>query len=144
MQIKVLFTPTNPYIEKVADNIARECGCKSDKIPPSYPCKNERITFVGFDAHFLFGSANLDVKNLCERLDPTQTKEVAIFATETFTQTNFLQVKRMLEAKKIIVNDSVFVCKRQFMSLFNRKKPDDNDLEKAKAWARNILDNLPK
>lgn len=142
MRVKVLFTPTNPYIEKLAQNIAEEAGCKCDKIPPSYPCENEKITFIGFDAHFLFGGASQDVQNLCERLEASQTKEVAFFITETFTQSNILQLKRMLELKKIKVNDDIFICKRKFLYLFNAKSPTENDYKKIKEWSRKIMDNV--
>lgn len=77
--MRVNFISKSGQAQALAMAISREYQCKSDSIPPAYPCENEKLVFIGFE----FGSCEKVVNTFCKTLTPERAKNVAFFATSS-------------------------------------------------------------
>ena len=138
MRVKVLFGNPIPAQEKLAEEIAMELGIKCDKIPQAYPCENEKVTFIGFDANLLTGGAGENVQTLCERLTTSNTKYVAFFVTTVTGRYSTDKLKNLLKKRGIHVYDDTYVSKRQFLFL-NGGMPNKDTVAKIRRWAHEVV-----
>jgi flavodoxin len=124
--------------EKLADAISRKQQCTCDRIPPAYPCENEKLLFIGVE---LKGSKpDKSVEALCKDLTTARAKNVAFFAVgSSFDGIDTL--KQLVKATGVGVVDDVFQCAVKG-GLFSKGKVSEADLKAAADWSEKIVNSL--
>lgn len=77
------------------------------------------------------------VKQFIDSLDPQLVGKVVCFSSAALLPGNYRQVKRLLEAKGIKVDEREFHCRGAFMAL-HKGRPNQDDVESFKKWIKNL------
>ncbi|MCL2518105.1 MAG: hypothetical protein FWF15_06025 [Oscillospiraceae bacterium] len=76
IKVRVLYYSNKGKMISFADAICAKLDCKSDSIPPGYPCENERLVILGI-------SCGKEIPDICrmfvQGLNKTRAHNVAIF-----------------------------------------------------------------
>jgi flavodoxin len=141
MKTWVLYYSKGGNTKKIADAIAEELGVpKSEQIPPAYPPEGVNLLFLGTGLYA--GKPDSKMVEFVRTLNNNRVKNAVVFGTSSSDQGTAIEaVKSLLKEKDINVIDETFSCKGKFL-LFNRSKPDNNDIKAAKEFARRISDSL--
>lgn len=79
MKMQVLYVQKKEGVqdnpEIIATKIARDYKCKSDKIPPAYPCEKERLVILCFEH---YGSLDKRLLAFCQDLSTDRASNVAL------------------------------------------------------------------
>lgn len=137
MKMRVNFISKSGQAQSLAMAISREYQCKSDSIPPAYPCENEKLVFIGFE----FGSSEKVVSTFCKTLTPERAKNVAFFATSSSGDKSFDSLISILKSNGVNVVSENFQLKVK-NGLFSKGKISPEDEKAAMDWAKKIVDSL--
>jgi len=142
MKTWVLYYSKGGNTKKIADAITEELGVpKSEQIPPAYPPEGVNLLFLGTGVYA--GKPDPKIVEFIRTLNNNRVKNAVVFGTAGGDPNPAIEiVKSLLKEKDINVIDETFSCRGKFFLLFNRKKPDSNDIKAAKEFARRINDNL--
>ena len=81
MKMQVLYVEKKEGVqgnpEIIAEKISREFKCKSDKIPPAYPCDNERLVFLIYEG---YGKLDKRLISFCKDLSTARASNVALIS----------------------------------------------------------------
>ena len=135
--MRVNFISKSGQAQSLAMAISREYQCKSDSIPPAYPCENEKLVFIGFE----FGSSEKIVSTFCKTLTPERAKNVAFFATSSTGDKSFDSLVSVLKSNGVNVISENFQLKVK-NGLFSKGKVSPADEKAAMDWAKKIVDSL--
>ena len=125
---------------KVADAIAQELGCKSVDIKEETPDLSAVDMLIVGSGHYM-GKIDKSLLKFLSNLEPSDEKKAAVFATAASPNPKVVSaLQKALEAKAYEVV-SIFKCRGQFLFFLNRGRPNKNDLQNAKAFARALLAN---
>lgn len=76
LKSRVLYFSSKAKMKSFANEICAKIDCKSDMIPPAYPCEKERIVYIG-------ASIGKDIPNplrlFAQSIDKTRAANVALF-----------------------------------------------------------------
>lgn len=142
MKTWVLYYSKGGNTKKIAEAIAEEIEVlKTEQIPPAYPPENVQLLFLGTGVYA--GKPDPKMIEFIRTLNNNRVKNAVIFGTAGGDDNKAIDtVKALLKEKGINVIDETFSCKGKYFIFLNRKKPDDEDLKAAKAFARKIYDSL--
>ena len=135
--MRVNFISKSGQAQSLAMALSREYQCKSDSIPPAYPCENEKLVFIGFE----FGSSEKIVSTFCKTLTPERAKNVAFFATSSTGDKSFDSLVSVLKSNGVNVISENFQLKVK-NGLFSKGKVSPADEKAAMDWAKKIVDSL--
>ena len=139
-KMRAMYYPETGNAEKVALAIAKDQAIdrdRIDRIPPAYPCEKERLLFIGVE---LKGSSvPKAVADLCKDLKPERAKNVAFYAIGSGSFEKMNAVRQVVQEKGVNVVGSTFECPST--GLF-KKTIADEDVNKAVAWASEIVESL--
>ena len=120
---------------EVAGEIGRVFECVSDKIPPAYPCENEKVLFVTAEMN---GHVDKAVESLLKDLTPVRAKNVIFVTINKDGNTNGLEnITKTLEDKGIHVAGKYGVA---VSGGFFSKKVAPEDVQKVIDWAKGVLE----
>lgn len=120
---------------EVAGEIGRVFECVSDKIPPAYPCENEKVLFVTAEMN---GHVDKAVESLLKDLTPVRAKNVIFVTINKDGNTNGLEnITKTLEDKGIHVAGKYGVAAS---GGFFSKKVAPEDVQKVIDWAKGVLE----
>ena len=120
---------------EVAGEIGRVFECVSDKIPPAYPCENEKVLFVTAEMN---GHVDKAVESLLKDLTPVRAKNVIFVTINKDGNTNGLEnITKTLEDKGIHVAGKYGVAAS---GGFFSKKVAPEDVRKVIDWAKGVLE----
>lgn len=141
MRTWVLYYSKGGNTKKVAEAIAEELGVpKTEQIPPAYPPENVNLLFLGTGVYA--GKPDPKMLEFIRTLNTNRVKNAAVFGTMGGNTAAIETIKALLKEKGINVVNETFCCRGKFFLFFNRNKPDSNDLQAAKAFARKVYDSL--
>jgi len=124
--------------EALANSIARSQQANADKIPPAYPCENEKLLFIGVE---LKGSSvHKNVSDFCKDLNPNRSKNVAFFVVGG-DASGVEELKKTVTANGLAVVGDTHVCAAKG-GFLKKAKISDADVTAAVAWAGKIVDSL--
>jgi len=136
MKMRVHFISKSGQARDLAMALSREFQCKSDSIPPAYPCDNERLVFIGFE----FG-AEKGVSTFCKNLTAARANNVAFFATSSSGTKSFDSYAKILEANHVHVVPENFQLKMR-SGLFGKGKVSADDEKAIIEWAKKVMESL--
>ncbi|MFP3154410.1 flavodoxin [Lachnospiraceae bacterium ZAX-1] len=134
MKIEVRYLSKSGNTQKVAEAIAKAVNVTAKPITePVGP--DTDILFLG-GAVYAFG-IDEELKAFIRHL-PDGVKKVAVFSTTAVVKSAFDHIKKLLDEKGIAVLDKDFHCKGAF-TVMHRGRPNEDDLKRAGAFAREIV-----
>jgi flavodoxin len=137
-KMRVLYFSPAGNAEKLADAIARKQQANSDKIPPAYPCENEKLLFIGVELKG--SSADKAVQAFCKDLNPNRAKNVAFYSVGGSSE-GINELRKLVTAAGLNVVGTTHECTVKG-GLFKKAVVTDADLKAAVAWADGIVDSL--
>ena len=124
--------------EIIATKIAREYKCKSDKVPPAYPCENERLVILCFET---YGSVDKRLIAFCKDLSLDRASNVAlIMINKDGSAAVPEQLAAIFKQTGVTVAGTCGIAIKK--SLFGKGKPTDEDLKKAVEFADSKINEL--
>ena len=138
MKLQVLYTEKeegkqgNP--ETIAEKIAREYKCKSDKIPPAYPCDNERLVFIVFEK---YGKLDKKLIAFCKDLSTFRAQNVALVAISNDGSTDCPELEEIFKANGVNVAGKKGLAIKK--GLFSKAKASEEDKNAAFAFAKEVI-----
>jgi len=135
MKIEVRYFSKTGNTKKIANAIAEELGIEAKDI--NTPLESADILFLGGAPYA--GSINRKLKKFINELDNKTIKKVAIFTTSGQEDVAYKEMKKYIEEKSISVSSDYFYCLAKFFIFFLKDRPNEKDLEDAKAFARRIV-----
>jgi flavodoxin len=136
---QVLFYSRSGNTQKVADAIAEELGVKAQDVKSATLDKDAKIVFLGSGRYA--GKPGLEMMQFIESNDLKGMK-VAFFSTFWFSRMNAkkaVETTTMALQKKGATVLGSYGCKGKFTAVFNRGRPNHEDLEKAKKFAKDMV-----
>ncbi|MDF2802224.1 MAG: flavodoxin protein [Anaerocolumna sp.] len=133
-KIEVRYYSKTGNTKKLAEAIAKTAGVTAKTI--DQPVVGEvDILFLGSSVY----AAGVDnsVKEFINTLTPS-VKKVVNFSTAAILPSTYAQVKKLLTAKGISVDDKEFHCRGSF-KFMHKGKPDDQDLKAAQGFVKELI-----
>lgn len=144
MNIKVCYHSATGNTKKIADAIADVLGTKATSVDSENISEPVDFLFIGAAVYSTpgvkYGDIHPSIKKFISNLDSKKVKEAVVFCTGFQEKANNL-MKDLLENQGIKVSDKKFMCKGKFLTIFNYGHPNDRDIEDAKTFARNIIND---
>lgn len=138
MKAKVVYYTKSGNTEKIAKAIAQELDCEITTMDET-PTTAVDILFLGASV-YKFG-IDKKVLNFIANLDNTKIGTVVIFSTSAMSDSGYPQLVKKIAAKGIKVSEHHYYCRGQFM-FANKNKPDLDDINSAKKFAKNVTNSL--
>lgn len=138
MKAKSLHFSKTGSAQQIAAELGRVLECVCDKIPPAYPCENEKIVFIGVE---MSGRLDKSVEAFCKDLKPVRTKNVAFYVINSKGDTSGLEeISKTLEANGVHVAAEPYAVTVKG-GLFKKASVTDADVQAAVNWAKDIVEN---
>ena len=137
MKLQVLYFSPKGQVQVLAENIGKVLKSKCDKIPPAYPCDNEKLVFVGIEPK---AAGKQQFVDFMKGMTSERAKNVAFFACSSSGSEGVESAKALVKANPgVNVVDSVFECKVH--GLFHAQ-PSQEDVEACNKWAAGIVKQI--
>ena len=143
MKTKVFFHSRKGNTKKIAEAIADELEIPLEKVLPAYMPENMELMFLGAASY----GSKLDKKinDFISFLDTTRVRNAALFSTSGKGDDTAIKIMReKLEKQGINVLDEHFSCKGKMFLFFNMGKPDSNDVDNARKFAKDVIEKFIK
>ena len=137
-KMRVLYYSKKGKMATLADTICAKYGCKSDDIPPAYPCENEKLVVLGLS---IGKELPNDLGLFCRGFDKSRAKNVALYIDGEKDMAN--TVKNMMREGGVNVYDEVFYVKGGLPFKFF-KKITDEEKNGILAWIDKIYTDVEK
>jgi hypothetical protein len=138
VKARVLYFPENKKkLQMVSQILCDKLECKSDKIPPAYPCENEKLVVIGAQ----IGKDIPDsLRRFCRELVKTRTQNVAFFIDGPKTAA----VDLMNESREAGTNvfGEIFECKTGGLPIFVKVTPEEKT--GIEEWLKKVLAEVNK
>lgn len=134
MNARVIYQSTTGNTKRVADAMAAAAGCTAEPVADAVISEPVDMLFLGASIHG--GDVDPSIKTFIEKADPALIKQVTVFSTG-FEQDKDKAVGIMRE-RGISVTDKCYVCRGKFL-LWNRGRPNEDDLARAGTFAKEIV-----
>lgn len=138
MNTRVVYQSTTGNTKSVAEAMAAAAGCTAEPVADAVISAPVDMLFLGASIHG--GDVDPTVKAFIAQLDPGLVKQVTVFSTG-FEQAKDKAVgimKELIAQRSIAVTDKCYVCRGKFL-LWNRGRPNADDLSQAGAFARDVV-----
>ena len=138
MKCKSFHFTKSGVVQPIAAEVGRVFQGVCDKIPPAYPCENEKCVFIGVG---MGGKLTGPVEAFCKDLNPKRTQNVAFYVVNSAGDTSGLQ-----NITETLKKNGVGVCEPLGVAikggLFKKPVATPADIEKVLAWAKNISETI--
>lgn len=140
MRTAVRYFTRTGNTKKLAEAIAQEAKCQAQSVPAPLGEYTD-VLFLG--ASVYGGGISAEMKEYIYSLDKKQIGTVAVFSTSALAQRAYPQIKKELEKEGIAIYRSNFYCRGQ-LSVLHKGRPNAQDLEAAKRFAADVLEQAGK
>ena len=123
-KMRILHYSKSGNAGSLAQAITEDQKAKCDKIPPAYPCENEKLVMIGVDADKK--SPEKPLAYFCATLTPARAKNVAFFAIGGSCNEMIDELKKIVKATGTNVLEETFSVQAK-SSLFKKAKLSDED-----------------
>jgi hypothetical protein len=138
IKVRVLYFSNKGKMISLADAICAKIDCKSDAIPPAYPCENERLVIIG-------ASVGKEIPNalrlFCAGLNKSRAHNVAFYIDGP--KEAAAELKSLILAAGANPIDDVHFCNGGLPLKF-MKKISEEERSGIVAWATKIHAELSK
>lgn len=134
MNARVIYQSTTGNTKRVADSMAAAAGCTSESVTQAVISEPVDLLLLGAPVH---GDAiDASVKQFIAGLDPALVKKVALFSTGYVEHKDRAVsfMRELLGERGIPVEEECFFSRGKFL-LWNRGRPNEDDLAEARAFA---------
>lgn len=136
MKTQIRYYSRSGNTKKVAEAIAEAVGETAKSVDEALTGSTD-ILFLG---GALYGGAmNKKLQDFIAALTSDKVKQIAVFSTAAGENSIYPLVKAELEGKNIKLLDKQFSCRGKFL-LAHRNRPNMDDLNAAKDFAKNIME----
>lgn len=136
MVVKVIYQSRGGRTKKVADAIAEECGVMASNITEPTALADTDLLFVGMGIYS--GKPDQYLLDYLDQLPMNSIRGAAVFSTSGTGNDRMELAISMLQHKGITVYP-IHCCIRGKGLFFGRKRPNESDIKKARAFARQVL-----
>ena len=136
MNIKVMYNTLTGNTRKVAETIAGELGIEAQKIEKDQAPFSEPVDLLFIGDGIYAGKPHKDTVSFIERLTPAIVKNAAVFSTYGGQDVIGERIAKLLLDKGVNVVGNQFSCKGKCWFFVNRKRPNEDDLEMSRQFAR--------
>ncbi|OED29733.1 flavodoxin family protein [Methanosphaera sp. WGK6] len=134
MRIAIRYYTKSGNTEKLANAISEVIGVEAKRV--SEPLTDDvDILFLGSSVYA--AGVSSDVKKFIKEIN-VNVGQVVNFSSAALIESTYSQVKKLVEAKKLVMSSEEFHCRGSFHML-HRNKPDESDLENIKLFAKKII-----
>lgn len=134
MSIAIRYYSKTGHMKRMAQAIGEVTGSEAKSIEA--PVTEEVDTlFIGAGVY----AAVVDwrMKKFIKTLSPDKVKNVVCFCSAAILESNYKDMRRLLERQGLKVDDREFHCKGSF-ALLHRGHPNDADLQDLKQFVRDL------
>ena len=144
MNIKVMYHTLTGNTRKVAEAIAGELGTEAEKIGKDHATPSEPIDLLFIGDGIYAGKPGKDTVAFIDKLTPETVKAAAVFTTYGGQDVIGDRIANLLRDKGLNLVGDPFACKGKCWFFVNRKRPNGDDLESARKFARSIVSEAEK
>ena len=144
MNIKVMYHSSSGNTKKVAEAIAGELGVEAQKIGKDQAPFSEPVDLLFIGDGIYAGNPNKVTLSFIDKLTPEAVKNSAAFATYGGQPVIGERIANLLRDKGLNVVSEPFACKGKCWFFINRKRPNGEDLEMSRQFARSIVSSIEK
>ena len=134
MKIAIRYYSKTGNTEKLAEAIGEAIGVAPKTIDEPL---NEDVDILFLGNSVYNAGADSKVKEFLKNIDVNVGK-VVNFSTAALIDSTYRQIKSEVEKKGIVMENEEFHCRGSF-KLLHRGRPNNDDLENVKAFAKGIL-----
>ena len=134
MNIKVMYHSQTGNTKKVAESMAEALGVAAEKIAESSIVEPVDLLLIGDGVYV--GGPNRVTVSFIKTLNGSMVKNAAVFGTYGGQKKAITAMRELLKEQGINVVDESFGCRGRSWAIFNRPHPSPEDLEAAKAFAK--------
>lgn len=139
MNISIVYATKTNHTKKLAEVMGSQIEVVPQNITENPVIENVDILFIGSGIYAGKVAPKLEV--FLNTIDKKNVKQVVLFSSCTSGEDKTQPVRKLLIEKGISVAEKTFVCKGRFL-FFESKHPDKADLENAKEFAKQIIQEL--
>jgi flavodoxin len=135
MKIEVRYLSNSGNTEKIAKAIGEAVGVTAKPITEKIVSETD-VLFLG-GAVYACGFV-IELGHFISSLDSSQIRKAAVFSTTAVVKSAYSSIAKLLDEKNIPVLKKEFHCRGAF-KFMHKGHPDTNDLNRAKEFAREII-----
>ncbi len=136
MSTAVIYHSVTGNTRKVADAIAEALSCPAQPVK-EYPLDHTAdVMFIGGAVYG--GKLDPVMDSFLQALTPQKAKRVLLFSTSIKESKALGLMKELLRSRGISVDEECYLCKGKFLFM-NRRHPNNEELEGAKAFAKSAV-----
>lgn len=141
MKTRIHYTSPKGCAEAVAEAIAREATQPKEPLPPAYMPEAVPLMFLGCEESG--GKIDKVMQAFISTMDTKRVSHVALFTTSPKgTHSTADAIKQVFVGKGIKVVGDILVTNGKGGFLQGGKRPTDEDLNKARAWAKKQIEGV--
>ena len=133
---RVIYATHSGNTRKLAQAIAEELDIKIDPVERMKVMAPVDTLFLGTSIYA--GTINAKIGLFLKKLEPNQVKKIVVFGTSGKGESIAQIVRNVVSEKGIEVSEIEFHCKGSFLYFVNRGRPNKEDLENVKKFAREV------
>ena len=134
MIIAIRYDSKTGYTKKLAEAIGQALGVPALTVDQPLP---ERVDLLFLGSSVYAAGASSEVKQFIAGLNGEKVGKAACFSTAALLPSTYGQVSRLMRQRGVTVDSREFHCRGQF-KMMHRGRPDENDLENARKFAREL------
>ncbi|MCR3758117.1 flavodoxin family protein [Clostridium felsineum] len=135
IKMEVRYYTQSGNTKKIADTIAEALDLKAFSIKTPI---NKKVDLLFLGASVYWGGINKNMKEFIDNMSAENIGRVAIFSTSAMKENAYTEIKKRIEKRGIKVEERDYYCKGSF-KIFNKNKPDIEDLQRAANFAKSFL-----
>lgn len=136
MKIAIRYYTMTGNTRKLAEAISEAVGVEAETIDKPLG-EDVDILFLGSSVYA--AGADPKVRKFIHDIDVNVGK-VVNFSTAALIDSTYRQIKKEVEKRGFVMDENEFHCRGSF-KLLHKGRPNDEDLENAKAFANSIINN---
>jgi len=133
---RVIYATHSGNTRKLAQAIADELDIKIDPVERIKVMAPVDTLFLGTSIYA--GTINAKIGLFLKKLEPNQVKRIVVFGTSGKGESIVQFIRNVVSEKGIEVSEAEFNCKGSFLYFINRGRPNKEDLENVKKFAREV------
>ena len=137
MKVKVMYHSSTGNTKKVAEAVALAAGASAEPIGGGTLGEPVDLLFVGDGIYA--GKMSRKTKAFISTLDSTMVKSAAVFGTYGGQDKAIAAMAALLKEQGIAVCSEHFACKGQSWRIANKNHPNQEDLDNAASFGRNVI-----
>lgn len=134
MSIAIRYYSKTGHMKRMAEAISEVTGAQAQSIDNAI---NEPVETLFLGAGVYAAVVDWRMKKFIKTLSADKVKNVVCFCSAAILESNYKDMRKLLEKQGIKVDDREFHCKGAF-ALLHRGHPNDDDLQQLKSFVRNM------